>query len=82
MSKELVSKITFEKRIYNIEIDGDVYEVTCLFKHPNEKYNHKEITNICKFKTFEEPELNGFYHHVASEEIMNEILKILNLDDK
>ena len=80
MSKELVSKITFEKRIYHIEIDGDTYEVTCVLKHPIEEYNHKHISSVLKHKTFAEPQLNGFYHHVASEEITNEILKLLNLD--
>tara|TARA_R100000908_G_scaffold47763_2_gene23622 strand:+ start:734 stop:1000 length:267 start_codon:yes stop_codon:yes gene_type:complete len=80
MSKELVSKITFEKRVYHIEIDGDTYEVTCIFKHDIEEYDYKHIASVLKYETFAEPQLNGFYRHVASEEITNEILKLLNLD--
>ena len=38
-------KITFEKRIYNIEDGDDVYKLTEIIKHPIEEYDYRHIVD-------------------------------------
>jgi len=71
-------KITFEKRIYNIQHNDDVYEITYIVKHPIEEYNYEHIASILKFKEFkEQPELSGFYHCTVSTELETKLLELI-----
>ena len=71
-------KITFEKRIYNVQHEDDLYQITYIVKHPIEEYNYEHIGNILKFHEDEQyPECSGFHYCTVSTELESKLLELI-----
>ena len=82
--KELNHKreVTFKKIIYHIDYAGDKYEVVEIVKHNIEEYNYRHICRICKYTEYDDfPEVNGFWYHEPSSELLVELTKLVNKDN-
>lgn len=73
-------KITFEKRIYNIEDGDDVYKLTEIIKHPIEEYDYRHIADgVLKYKEYTDyPECNGFVIEELPKEILDKLQNCIN----
>lgn len=72
-------KITFEKRIYNIEYGDDVYELIEIIKHPIEEYNYRHIAGVLKYKEYTDyPECSGFAYEKLSDEMLDRLQNCIN----
>lgn len=69
-------KITFDKRTYNIEDDGEIYEVIHIVKHPIEEYNNDSYF-IYIYKKSEHIGMSGFCYFEPSDELVLRIKTLI-----
>jgi hypothetical protein len=65
-------KITFEKRVYNIEDGEERYEITRIIKSPDKKYN-KTYSSFLKYEKSDFYCASGFHYFEPSDELISKI---------